>query len=232
MKNYLVFVMVLFAVYFAGCSGDSGSEPTEPDGTQRFVFRDGVNSYAGTCDSMMSSDAQTTNYGLSSYMKCGYTLSPVETTRGLLKFDISVIPSDAEVVYAKLRVVFNNVVAMNADDVISVEIFEVDTVWEETEATWIKASDAFNWSSQGGDYSGGPMGVMDILNSDYTTDDSFEVELDKIVVQNWVSNPSENLGMLFRNTVEDSPELDFIVIYTKNYGNVEDRPSLIVDVKQ
>ena len=232
MKNYLVFVLVLFAVSFSGCSGDSGAEPAEPDSTQQFVFQDGANSYTGTYDSMMSNDNQTTNYGQSNYMKCGYTLSPVETTRGLLKFDVSSISSDAEVASAKLRVVFNNVVAMNPDDVISVEIFEADTAWEETEATWINASDASNWASQGGDYSGAPVGIMDILNSDYTTDDSFEVELDKTVVQNWVSNPSENLGMLFRNTVEDSPELDFIVIYTKNYGNVEDRPSLIVEVKQ
>lgn len=227
--------VVAVLVLLSACRNGGLSGPVAEDEPQQFVLREGLNGYSGTRDTMMSDDPdhQTTNYGLSWHMQAGYWgNSPDEvTTRTLLKFDVTGLPENAETASATLRLVFNNVVAMDSDRVIALEILEPNKAWEETEATWQRATDLVAWDSDGGDYSGS-VGLMHISPSEYGTDDAIEVSLDAAVVQRWISNPADNRGMLFRNTCEnttDASEKSFVVFYTKDYGTDADRPSLIVE---
>ncbi|TVQ37773.1 MAG: DNRLRE domain-containing protein [Spirochaetaceae bacterium] len=224
--------IVLAVVFFSGCNtGDPAS--TERDAPQQYVLREGLNNYSGTCDTMMNDGLPATNYGLSNSMWSGYwgNSPDEETTRSLLRFDLSLIPEDAEVVSATLRLVFNNVVAMASDYVITLEIFEADREWVETEATWQNASGTVVWDTSGGDYSGW-VGLMNIPRPGYGSGDAIQISLDTAVVQRWVSNPADNRGMLFRNTSEntlDDSEKSYVVFYTKNFPTEAHRPRLTIE---
>lgn len=233
-------LIAVVVAFFPGCNWDNGSgDQNASSGDQsvpeQFVLREELDGYSGTHDTMMSDhpEHQTTNYGLSSYMCAGYWgNSQVEVTeRTLLKFDLSGLPENAETVSATLRLVFNNVAAMDSGRVITLEILEPDKGWEETGATWQKATDSVAWDSGGGDYSAS-VGLMHISQPDYGTGDAIEVSLDTAVVQSWISNPVGNRGMLFRNTCENTThnsEKSRVVFYTKNYETDADRPSLIIE---
>lgn len=179
---------------------------------------------------MMSNGDLETNFGLSDYMRAGYW-SDV-TTRTLLKFDVSSIPEDAEVVAATLRLVSNNIASASGDYVIEIEIFEADTPWSETEATWQNATDSVPWTTAGGDFSG-QVGLLSIPRSIYESGDAVEVALDTTVVQRWVANSAENLGMALRNTSENTGDPDtensFVVFYTKARAAEAERPRLTIE---
>ena len=212
--------------------GDPAS--AERDAPQQYVLREGLDNYSGTCDTMVSDEHLATNFGLSNSMRSGYWGNhPDEvTTRSLLRFDLSLIPVDAEVVSATLRLVFNNVVAMASDYDIALEIFEADKEWVETEATWQNACGTVVWDTPGGDYSGW-VGLMNIPRPGYGPGDAIQVSLDTAVVQRWVSNPADNRGMLFRNSSENTlgdSEKSYVVFYTKNYPTDADRrPRLTIE---
>lgn len=135
MDKRLLSLAVSGLVVLGGCSIMGDTSATDGKGEQEgppvFVFQDGLDDYCGTCDTMISDENEENTYGLSSYAWCGYWND--ETTRTLLRFDLASLPGDAEVVSANLQLVFNNVVAMTSDYVMSVEILEADRAWAETE---------------------------------------------------------------------------------------------------
>ncbi len=97
--------------------------------------------------------------------------------------------------------------AMTSDYVIQLEIHEPDRPWVEAEATWNSATASVSWGTGGGDYSG-PVGSVGIPVNEYSPDDAIEISLDAALVQQWVNNPTDNRGMLFRNTSEDTADPD------------------------
>ncbi len=237
-KRLLSLAVSGLIVLLGGCSimGDTSAtereeQEAEAEGPPVFVFQDGLDDYCGTCDTMMSDVNQENTYGLSSYAECGYWND--ETTRTLLRFDLSSLPDDAEVVSASLQLVFNNVVAMTSEYVISVDILEANRAWAEAEATWLNASESVTWDAAGGDCSG-QVGLMSIPNPDYGSGDAIQTALDVDVVQQWVSDPAANRGVLLRNASEGATEdsdKSFLVFYTKNHNSEEYRPRLVIEAE-
>lgn len=232
MRTYWWPIVAMFSVLLlAAC--DNGSPGTSGgDLPQQFVFREGLNGYSGTCNTKMMDTEPDHEYGGGVYMNVGYWGTPLDTERSLLRFDLSSIPQDAEIAGATLRLVLNNHMAMTSDYVIHLEIHEPDRPWVETEATWNNATASVVWDTGGGDYSG-PVGSVDIPLNEYSAGDAVEISLDAALVQQWVSNPTENRGMLFRNTSEDTADPDTensrVVFYTKARATEADRPRLVVE---
>lgn len=232
-------VAVLSVLLLAGCSHANPGTSAEDlpqnaeDPPQEFVFREGLNGYSGTCNTEMEDTSPDHEFGGGVYMATGYwdTSSGEVTERTLLRFDLSSIPEDAEIVSATLRLVLNNRVAIPSDYVIQLEIHEPDKPWVETEATWNNATASVPWDTGGGDYSG-PVGNVDIPVNEYDLGDAIDISLDAALVQQWVNNPTENRGMLFRSTSEnttDDAEKNRVVFYTSYQGTEADRPRLVVE---
>lgn len=234
MKTYWWPIVAVFSVLLlAGC--DNANPGTNGEGLpQQFVFREGLNGYSGTCNTKIVDTNPDHEYGGGTYMDVGYwgTSPNEDTERSLLRFDLSSIPEDADIVGATLRLVLNNRVFMTNDYVIHLEIHEPDKPWVETEATWNNASASVPWDTGGGDYSG-PVGSVGIPVNEYSTGDAVDISLDAALAQQWVDNPTENRGMLFRNTSEDIADPDTqnskVVFYTSYRGTETDRPRLIVE---
>ena len=231
MKTYCwPIVVVVSALLLAGCDnanpGTSGG-----DLPQQFVFREGLNGYSGTCNTKIKDTNPDHKFGGGIYMDIGYWGPSPDTERSLLRFDLSSIPEDAEIVSATLRLVLNNRNAITSDYVIQLEIHEPDRPWVETEATWNNATAAVPWDIGGGDYSG-PVGSVGIPLEEYGPGDAIDISLDAALVQQWVNNPTENRGMLFRTTSEnttDDNEKNTVAFYTSYRGTEADRPRLVVE---
>ena len=231
MKTYWWPIVAVFSVLLlAGCSQANPGTSAE-DLPQQFVFREGLNGYSGTCNTKIKDTAPDHKYGGGIYMDIGYWGNSPDTERSLLRFDLSSIPENAEIAGATLRLVLNNRMAMTGDYVIQLEIHEPDKPWVETDATWNNATASVSWDTGGGDYSG-PVGSAGIPLNEYSAGDAVEISLDAALVQQWVNNPTENRGMLFRTTSEnttDDNEKNRVTFYTSYSETEADRPRLVVE---
>ncbi len=118
-------------------------------------------------------------------------------TRPVLKFDLSGIPSNADIVDADLDLWQWSV---NGDGPGDVDVHALNRSFTEKEATWNRASSATAWSKAGGDYDST---VIDTIRGANLTNDlhwrTWNVDS---IVQDWVSGAKENYGFLIKPRTE------------------------------
>lgn len=120
------------------------SSPAPKPPANTYWFQNGVypsTAYAGTADTYISKSAPTINYGsAATVVISGPSTAP---KRGLLRFDISLIPSSCKVKSASLVL---NIIdsAQNG-----YWIYEMKRNWSETQATWNQYATGLNWQTAG-----------------------------------------------------------------------------------
>jgi len=192
----------------------------EPDEYGQASFQDGVfplESYDGTRDAKLHSDASDVNYGedISLFIDG----SPFYST--LLRWDLSAIAPGIEVTDATLTF---NITDPSSDQY---DILPLAQSWKEGEATWLTSALDTPWTVPGaageedrlqevlGSMTGGAVGPVSITLN----------EAGRNWVSNWINSPETNHGMVVQNFVDAEDGIDF------NSSEIEDplmRPRLDV----
>ncbi len=196
---------------------------TDPQQPVLEAFQDGVyptSSYAGTRDTKIKSDSEATNYGAVVEMEVDGT--PDYGT--LLRWDLSSLPSGAEVVAASIRLsVFN----ATSD---TYYVYEMLRPWQEMEANWNEFAPGSPWESAGA------QGVSDrgseVLGTiEGTSTGDLVIELNAAglaVVQGWIEDSTTNAGFVLMNYDGAGDGFDF---YSREHEIPSRRPFLAVSYK-
>jgi hypothetical protein len=142
--------------------------------------------------------------------------------RSLLRFDLSSIPSNATLQDATLRLVTSN---NNSTGTVSVLVVNKDDDWVEAEATWAFRSTTLGsvaWSTIGcgATCQAVPVGSF-IPSMRYT---AYDVTLAVSPLQNWITNPDDNAGLVLVATSENGASF----VSSDDLVSGEMRPSLRV----
>jgi hypothetical protein len=98
------------------------------------------------CDSWIASNAATNNYGTHGGFHVGESNASISIRRGLVKFDLSGIPSNAVITSATLMLYKGESESSNTR---TYKVFRLLRVWTEGGVTWNKYSGA-DWATPGG----------------------------------------------------------------------------------
>lgn len=190
-------VSALHAISSAGCGRIAydplaldASTQVDPDSAPaavpvEFGDRQGADHSAGTRDTYLYQSSPGTNYGTDEL------LDAVNSSHSLLFFDLSAIAPELTVVAASLCLTpIRNDASMG-----TVGVHLMTQAWEEGSGgpgapNWAQRTASENWTTAGGDF-GRAIGSFD----DVTLGERFCVELDTLAIQDWVSDPSLNLGV-------------------------------------
>lgn len=195
---------------------DDAGNAIAPNSTAHFTFQNNVTvelqqgtaGYAGMQDTYIASGAGSTNFGgEQALLADGYDGSNGELVT-LLKWDVSLIPSNATVNQVDVVLdIFNPTPG-------SYNVYAGDTTWSESTATWNSVDPHNNRGAVVGSVSPSSTG-------------SYIIELNssgQALVQTWVNGGTNN-GLF----VMTSGTNDGIDIRSSEYANTASRPSLIVD---
>ena len=167
-------------------------------------------------DTYLSENNPTTNYGtattaLLSYYTAGRRYRPC------IKFDLSSIPSNAEIVQAVMQLSIYSITGN-----FPITINALTTPWTDTEATWEEAKTGDNWTAEGGDYNSTPVWTGNVnsslgswLKPDITP-----------LVQSWVDGSLDNNGLIIVCPTLTAATTS--IIRTFNHATAAQRPKLFV----
>jgi len=188
-------------IFHASAYDDGGaaaeSENVEIKVFHTLSFQDGLypdDTYAGTADTNLEAVAPTQTYGTATDLEADGVDVGDDAVALLIRWDVSIIPSDAEILDARL-VIFPRSTTSASD---TYQVYAMLRAWEEMEATWLEAETGSPWEVEGclGDLdhdhvvlgtvaeNASPTIVMD------ATPDFLET------VRHWVASPSENFGIV------------------------------------
>jgi RHS repeat-associated protein len=176
------------------------------------------------CDIINGPEASTSLCGLPLYI--GSNGEPVdEVGRALLRFDLSSLPQDSQVLNTRMSMYFFKA---NSSTAQTLQAYALNRNFT-SNATWETYDGAHNWAAAGGDYSalslpgGGsqPYGERTYYNSSLEARPEIGITP---LVQKWIAEPSTNYGLLIKDSVETSSQFDGF----EPSGGVEGGPSLEV----
>lgn len=155
-----------------------------PTRTTSFGERPGADVGGVTTDTTLRSDDPLVGYGGDDIV--GIDADPIHI--GLLRFDLTALPPDAEVLAAELDIVSSNPIETGV-----YEIHAMMISWDEGEATYVESRTGVPWpapGAAGGSFAPTLIGTLQALElGPYT------VPLSPSAVQGWVSSPGQNHGM-------------------------------------
>ncbi|HTD68317.1 MAG TPA: DNRLRE domain-containing protein [Candidatus Limnocylindria bacterium] len=120
------------------------------------------------------------------------------TARGLLRFDLSSLPSGIVITSVTLKV---SVTASASAGTDTHSLHALNTGWAETSATWIDSGGA-PWEEQGGDFVGAPDASVGIAGVGAYTFASTASLI--ATVQTWATNATANHGWILRSETEST----------------------------
>lgn len=144
-----------------------------------------------------------------------------ENNRGLIHFDLSLIPSDATIDSATLHLFMSGVPF--APEARTHNVHRITTDWTETGVTWNSRDGTTNWGTAGGDYEPTP---IDSALTGTTADVWLEWDV-KTDVQAFVDDTS-NYGWLIKDTSEDDGGCGRFLYRSREYTDTTKRPYLEV----
>lgn len=179
-------------------------------------FQDGVSGYTGTVTTYIWGTNPTTNRSAETSFVVDVTAgNPTDDRRGLLKFDLSSIPTTARIISAKLEMY---IVAEGQ----GWAAYKMLVPWT--------GSSTYNSLGGGADNDGTKARVAESWRNGVNLDTIVNVTvLDNVLVsdiQEMVSNPSTNYGWLFKNT--DTATGDGVQFASKVATTVSQRPKLTI----
>ncbi|WP_251636707.1 DNRLRE domain-containing protein, partial [Sporosarcina sp. NCCP-2716] len=148
------------------------------------------------------------------------------TVRSLLKFDVGQLPAGSKIMNAQLNMRLSSVWNDTAS---SIGLYEVNSPWEENRATWQRRTLAALWTAKGGDISPALLSSQTIGALDTTASEPqlFKWAISPEIVQNWMANPSSNLGVMLKATNEKTAT--YKKFYSGDYsGKLQYSPKLTI----
>jgi hypothetical protein len=185
------------------------------------VFQNGLNGYTGCSDSYMSAGSPTNNYGTNTRMSVtGYAdQGATNVQRGLVKFDVSSIPSGTTIARATLYLYSYQVTGSTG----YYGAYALTRNFTANGVTWNTYDGTNAWTTAGGDFNGTADGTspkQSVANVWYAFDVTSRV-------QQWINNPSSNYGWVIKCTDENLHNQDYF--YQSDYAtDTSLRPKLVV----
>jgi hypothetical protein len=158
-----------------------------------------------TVETDIQDSTPTQNYGTANDFGCDKPESaePIDRT-GLLRFDLTSIPTSARVVTVELQLV-NEPGSRSVD---GVRVHKLLEAWTETQASWQQRTTGVNWSVIGADPPTSRLSSFEVEFFPNTDGGTYAFPLPLALVQGWVSTPSTNFGIAFECNTDDG--VDFI----------------------
>jgi len=161
---------------------------------QTVVFQRGqspVQSYEGVYDTFISNFGDpTSNYGMSPTLE----LRTNDLRAALLRFDVSSMPSGANVLYAIMSV---HVDYKTNDFAMPMNLYNMVRPWQEMQSTWISATDGVAWSVPGANgLSDRSTTLADALTMT-SANTWYDFDVTNLVKQ-WLTNPAGNQGVILK----------------------------------
>jgi hypothetical protein len=196
-----------------------------PSAATTVTFTQSVDGYAGVTDASIANlDYSATDNPIGTVYTNNdvlYTYTLDYTAKGLIRFDLTQIPTDASILSAKLDMTFESWVSPQ-------ELLGnfLTTPWSESAQGfgWTSGGAGSNWSVPGigsADVHGPTFAFADIDASGYQRR---SVTLDAASVQAWVRNASANQGLVLANS--DAGKV--LRIYSSEVSDPAKRPTLTV----
>lgn len=170
-------------------------------------------------DTRIKENAATKNYGDLEYIEvASYDVG--DTTNALLQFDVSSIPSGAEIDTAVLTLT----TSLKISD-FTMALYRVLVSWTESGVTWNSRDGTNNWSTAGCQGSGTDHAASATESgvASHATANTFSVAGD---VQAWVDGTS-NYGWVI--DPDSAPSGDYILYHSCESSTAASRPKLVVD---
>jgi hypothetical protein len=167
-----------------------------PAAPTTIFFQRGWTGYTENCDTTLS-QAQTGDVWP---IKDTVHISADGAKKALLKFNLSVLPSNVEVISATLSL--QAAIHQNVGDM-TVRCYGVKRAWDVSEATWTNATQSIAWEIPGcmGPSDRETVPVASVLVTADNTTYTWDVTS---LARQWVANPSANNGMLLEGEASGS----------------------------
>lgn len=198
--------MLLGCASASGAGDDPPTVESAPAAATLTAFQDGTaptSAYAGTRDTMIEQDHQSTSHGSDKTISVsGDTPSDSgEDEVALVRWDLgTAIPTGAVVDSATVILSVSD----KADQ--TYQVFEALQSWDEATATWKHASSSLNWDENGAD-GADDRGTAVLGTIDAASTGTFKIALTAAgiaAVQRWVNDPTTNHGLVIANSDNDN----------------------------
>lgn len=178
------------------------------------TLRDGTAGYTGTRDAYIRSSVATTNFGATDPLRADGN----ETSRALLRWDVSSIPATATVTAASVVLNVENSGGTS-------QLFQVRRDWVESQVTWNLAATGTAWTTAGADDTTNDRGATALGTlPDATGSQTVALGAAGVaLVQGWVATPSTSYGLVVRATTNGTTTLS-----SREDGTAANRPALVV----
>jgi hypothetical protein len=208
-----------------------------PSGGTTVTFQQGSNGYTQAADAHISEYAPGINAGGNDRFEVSRFNGSYsnDDKSGLLKFDISTIPSNATVTSATVELTL--VECRNGTPTKSIEVRKLNRAWGEGsktgidggtatsgECSWTYSAYSTQWTNPGGDYDSTAADTKSIAS---TTGTKYTWNITGMV-QGWVTTASSNYGIIFLETSQQSTQNGTKCFAAKEYATVASRPKLTV----
>jgi len=184
---------------------------------------------ASGIDTYILSSSPTTNYGTSSVIVVGQVLpfATPEINRGLIKFDISSIPSNSSIVSANL---YLWVSADDSSNARTLSAYRVLRAWVEAQATWNVYSTGNNWGTAGCSNTSTDREAASIGSASVGASESvgtmITIALNTAKVEEWINGTLTNNGLLLKVDTESSDKYSYD---SSSSGTAGERPKLVIE---
>ncbi|HOC77199.1 MAG TPA: PKD domain-containing protein [Methanofastidiosum sp.] len=177
-----------------------------------------------TFEATISERNPTTNYCSYSDIWIGKSTSDGKEARGIIRFDLSSIPSGATITKADLTLYFHKMEAGSGVSTVGA-YWIINGLPNCPTVTWLKRSSTSNWSNAGGDYSSA-VGPMDTTSVSWDSHDGDKHILDvKYYVEKYASGYfTSNYGFMLKATSSN----DKAQFYSTSSAPAGKKPVLVV----
>ncbi len=177
-------------------------------------------------DTFINSANATTNQDGNDNMDVGEVVGGSDVRRGLIKFDLSSIPSNATVSSATLKIWDRGTDLSNNTRVLGA--YRVLRSWTTNQTTWNKADSGNNWGTAGcsnttTDREATDIGTVSITNPEVAGE--YDITLTASKVQEWISGALTNNGILLQKATETD---DLTRFNSSEWSSSSERPILSI----
>ena len=180
-------------------------------------------------DTTIRSNFPTTTGGNDKELGVG-TASDGNIVRSFLKFDLKSIPYVAHILSADINL---HLTSTNASSKIAIGAHTVLSEWSEDKANWTKTGDgSTTWKTTGGDFAATAFHTVNEIGTVKSSieDNLYKWTIPEVTIEKWVSNASNNKGLVLKSTKEDTK------VYKKfasseSTVDIQYKPKLVVTYK-